>query len=234
MQLSFFEMVKKGVSTIIEVVDDFARKELVRLENLINNLATVARTGSYNDLIDKPVIPTPPELSEVAYTGEYDDLLNKPTLFSGNYNDLTNKPTLFSGNYNDLTDKPNLSAVATSGSYNDLSNRPTIPIINNVTASNANKLQLGNDAICYGYEIISPNISVQYGSMYYGDATIIIPPACRLSGVKSISITSANLAGLLTVNIVNVQPDTITIRFGNCMPGVINDIYLHYQMIGSN
>jgi hypothetical protein len=33
-------------------------------------------------------------LSSVAWSGSYNDLNNKPTLFSGNYADLTNKPTI--------------------------------------------------------------------------------------------------------------------------------------------
>lgn len=64
-------------------------------------------------------------LATVATTGDYNDLLNRPILFSGNYNDLTNKPTLFSGSYGDLTDKPTLF----SGDYNDLTNKPTIPVV---------------------------------------------------------------------------------------------------------
>lgn len=64
-------------------------------------------------------------LATVATTGDYNDLLNRPILFSGNYNDLTNKPTLFSGSYGDLTDKPTLF----SGDYNDLTNKPTIPTV---------------------------------------------------------------------------------------------------------
>lgn len=35
-----------------------------------------------------------PELKTVATSGSYNDLTNKPTLFSGNYNDLSNKPTI--------------------------------------------------------------------------------------------------------------------------------------------
>ena len=193
-------------------------------------LARVATSGSFNDLLDKPTIPT--KTSELTndsgfltehqplktinnesivgtgnitiegFSGNYNDLTNKPTIptktseltndsgfltehqplktinnesivgtgnitiegFSGNYNDLTNKPTIptktseltndsgflteqtlktingesivgtgnitisgFSGSYNDLTDKPNFSTVATTGSYNDLTDKPTIP-----------------------------------------------------------------------------------------------------------
>ena len=159
----------------------------------LNALAAVAHSGSYNDLSDKPVIPTAvsaldndagyitseqipaqvnadwnatsgaakilnkPNLANVATSGNYNDLTNKPTIptvptnvsaflndmgyltsipdsFGGisiesdpvfsawdkNYNDLTNKPELFSGSYNDLTDKPTLF----SGDYNDLINQP--------------------------------------------------------------------------------------------------------------
>lgn len=66
---------------------------------------------------------TAPTLATVATSGDYADLTNKPTLFSGSYNDLTNKPTLFSGSYDDLTNKP----VLFSGLYEDLEGAPTIP-----------------------------------------------------------------------------------------------------------
>ena len=101
------------------------------LTELSNGLATVARSGSYNDLTDKPTfsgsyndLTDKPTLATVATSGSYNDLTDKPT-FSGSYNDLTDKPTLFSGSYNDLTDKPTLAPVATSGDYNDLLNKPT-------------------------------------------------------------------------------------------------------------
>ena len=59
-------------------------------------------------------------LATVATTGSYNNLNDKPTLFSGSYNDLSNKPTLFSGSYNDLSNKPTLKAIAASGKYTDL------------------------------------------------------------------------------------------------------------------
>lgn len=61
------------------------------------NLATVARSGSYNDLSNKPTIPTmptwstlsgKPTLAAVATSGSYNDLIDKPTI-SGNYLPLT-------------------------------------------------------------------------------------------------------------------------------------------------
>ena len=63
------------------------------IDSKINTLSTVAKTGNYNELNNKP------------------DL--KPVATSGNYNDLIGKPNLHtvatSGSYNDLNDKPNIS-----------------------------------------------------------------------------------------------------------------------------
>lgn len=95
------------------------------------DLADVAFTGEYADIVGKP------DLSTVATTGAYSDLSGKPSLAdvatSGAYADLSGKPNLAtvatSGSYNDLSNKPNLATVATSGNYNDLSNKPTIPTV---------------------------------------------------------------------------------------------------------
>lgn len=65
------------------------------------NLATVATSGSYNDLSDKPDIPSQQVQSDWTEADAADPAYIK--------------------------NKPNLSTVATSGSYNDLSNKPTIP-----------------------------------------------------------------------------------------------------------
>lgn len=93
-------------------------------------LADVATTGDYADLLNKPSLfsgdyadlTNKPAL----FSGDYADLTNKPVLFSGSYTDLTDKPTLFSGSYVDLADKPVFAAVATSGSYTDLTDTPVL------------------------------------------------------------------------------------------------------------
>lgn len=74
----------------------------------------------------QPAIPTQtlPTLATVATSGDFNDLINKPQFadgFSGNYNDLTNKPTI-PVDVSDLTDNTNLLF---SGSYSDLTNKPT-------------------------------------------------------------------------------------------------------------
>lgn len=107
-------------------------------------LATVATSGNYNDLINKPTL----------FDGDYNSLENKPELFDGNYNSLENKPTIPTDtaqlsksdiytkaetftrqeivdmineiNYSDINNTPTLSTVATSGNYSDLNNLPTL------------------------------------------------------------------------------------------------------------
>lgn len=103
-----------------EDTEQVVANALVDLDERMNGLATIASTGDYDDLVNKPTIPTVPtnvsaftndagyltqhqslanyvqfnDLASVATSGDYDDLSNKPTLFSGDYNDLTNKPTI--------------------------------------------------------------------------------------------------------------------------------------------
>lgn len=70
-----------------------------------SGLATVATSGSYNDLSNKPTIPAAQVNADWNANSGVAQILNKPTL----------------------------AAVATSGSYNDLSNKPTIPSVYNPT-----------------------------------------------------------------------------------------------------
>lgn len=90
---------------------------------------------AYNELTGKPTFAT------VATSGSYNDLLNKPTLFSGSYNDLTDKPTIpntsnfITKDVNNLTNYTTTSALNTllsakaasshTHSYNDLSDLPS-------------------------------------------------------------------------------------------------------------
>jgi hypothetical protein len=105
----------------------------------ITGLATVATSGSYNDLLNKPTIPNAQVNSDWSSITGISQILNKPNLAvvatSGSYNDLVDKPTIPSGQVNSdwssvtgvsqILNKPTLSVVATSGSYTDLSNKPT-------------------------------------------------------------------------------------------------------------
>lgn len=107
------------------------------------DLATVATSGSYNDLSDKPTIPT---VNNATLTIQK----NGTTVQTFTANQGTNAtanisvPTKTSDITNDsgfITSSAlapyalseDLATVATSGDYNDLSNKPTIPTVGNGT-----------------------------------------------------------------------------------------------------
>ena len=153
---------------------------LAVIEELSNGLATVARSGSYNDLTDKPTfsgsyndLTDKPTLATVATSGDYNDLLNKPA-FSGSYNDLTDKPTLAtvatSGSYNDLTDKPTLATVATSGSYDDLLNKPTL-VFSNIGGT-ISSVQIP-DGLIANAKLANPSMSLNGITVNLGDTAIL-------------------------------------------------------------
>lgn len=72
--------------------------------------------------VDQPTVPT---LATVATTGSYDDLTNKPSIPAAQVNADWNAVSGVS----QILNKPNLATVATTGSYSDLSNKPTIPTV---------------------------------------------------------------------------------------------------------
>ena len=175
---------------------------------------TDAFNGTYAALTGKPIFAT------VATSGSYNDLTNKPTLFDGtyasltgapilaavatggSYNDLTNLPSLFSGNYSDLSGAPTLATVATSGSYNDLTDKPTIfsGDYNNLT----NKPTLfdglfsslsSTPTTIAGYGITDAmSTSLASGSIFVGNGSNVATPV-TMSGDATISNT-----GVVTVN----------------------------------
>ena len=76
-------------------------------------------------MIDQADIPYKSDLSTVATTGDYDDLTNKPTIPASQVNSDWNAASGVA----QILNKPSLATVATSGDYNDLTNKPTIPTV---------------------------------------------------------------------------------------------------------
>lgn len=118
---------------------------LALIEELSNSLATVATSGSYNDLTDKPT-------------------------FSGSYNDLTDKPTLFSGSYEDLTNKPTLATVATSGDYDDLLNKPAL-VFSNIGGT-ISSVQIP-DGLIGNAKLANPSMTLNDTTVNLGDTAIL-------------------------------------------------------------
>ncbi len=124
---------------ISELTNDSSFATTSQLNTELNKKANTSHTHAYSDILDAPV----------SFSGNYEDLINKPTiptkvsdlkndenfattsqLNSGlntkassththSYTELEDTPTLFSGNYNDLTNKPKMP-TAVSDLTNDL------------------------------------------------------------------------------------------------------------------
>ena len=124
---------------ISELTNDSSFATTSQLNTELNKKANTSHTHVYSDILDAPV----------SFSGNYEDLINKPTiptkvsdlendenfattsqLNSGlntkansththSYTELEDTPTLFSGNYNDLLNKPTIP-TAVSDLTNDL------------------------------------------------------------------------------------------------------------------
>lgn len=159
-------------------------------------LATVATTGSYTDLTNKPTIPTNLDsLTDVIITGPTTGQVLK---YNGTnwINDVDSGINTVA--WNDVTGKPTFATVATTGSYNDLIGKPnqSLNTIDSVTFNTVNVESLdftgtgpvtidsGNDlsftaagAITFNGQTISTvarnSISVS-GSLSYNSTTGVI------------------------------------------------------------
>ena len=123
---------------------------IVNALNNINNkantadLASVAFSGSYNDLANKPTIPT--KTSDLTNNSNFVSNTSYATANTGGVVKVGSGLSITNGvlsttgggvadavEWDNVLNKPTFSTVATSGSYNDLSNKPTIPTVNNAT-----------------------------------------------------------------------------------------------------
>lgn len=102
----------------------------------LNGIATGAEVNVQSDwnvtnTASDAFIKNKPTLATVATSGSYDDLSDKPTIPAAQVQSNWTQTTTTAVDY--IKNKPALSTVATSGSYSDLSNKPTIPTVNNAT-----------------------------------------------------------------------------------------------------
>lgn len=131
----------KDGKTPVKGVDYFTTAEINEIEegaaakvDLSNyaktaDLSTVATSGSYNDLSDKPSIPEPYELPVASTTALGGVKVGSGLSITNGVLSATGGGTADSVDWSKIQNKPNFANVATSGDYNDLSNKPTIPSV---------------------------------------------------------------------------------------------------------
>ena len=89
-------------------------------------------TSGLGQILHKPdlsIYAESADLATVATTGSYDDLTDKPTIPAAQVNADWNAVSGIS----EILNKPSLATVATTGDYGDLSNTPSIPVIGTIT-----------------------------------------------------------------------------------------------------
>ena len=150
-------------------------------------------SGSYNDLSNKPNIPskTSDLTNDSGFITEYTE--TDPTVPSWAKN--PSKPVY---KYSEITERPTLSNVATSGSYNDLSDKPSIPSISglasttyvdNAVSDKANKSEIPDiSGLASKNEIPTNNNQLENGAGY---------------------ITSSALSGFATASSLNELAQTV-------------------------
>jgi hypothetical protein len=113
-----------SASSIAQIVTDAkgriksaANVTIAIASSAVSGLATVATSGSYLDLSNRPSVPAAQVNSDWNAASGVAQILNKPSLFDGNYNSLSNKPTIPT-NTNQLTNGAGFltsAATATAG-----------------------------------------------------------------------------------------------------------------------
>ena len=195
---------------------------------LASSLATVATSGEYDDLINKPTIPAAqiqsdwtqadntkldyiknkPTLAAVATSGDYDDLINKPTIPTDT-SDLTNGAGFITG----ITSSDVTTALGYTP-YN--STNPNGYITSSALSGYATETWVGNQGYITG--ITSSDVTTALGYTPYNSSN----PAGYTSNVgtvTSVNNTSPDGSGNVSLTIPTVNNSTITLTQGGVTKG---------------
>ena len=127
--------------TPVKGVDYFTQAEIQQIENNAAakvdlsdytksaDLSSVATSGSYNDLKNKPTIPAAYELPIASATTLGGVKVGSGLSITNGVLNATGGGVADAVEWNKIQNKPNFANVSTSGSYNDLSDKPTIPSV---------------------------------------------------------------------------------------------------------
>lgn len=200
----------------VDLKDDISVTELLGALGI----KKVATSGSYNDLTDKPTIPTVPKnvsafTNDAGYITEEQD----PTvpayvkaITAQNITDWNAKST-FSGSYNDLTDKPTIPTVPTdvSAFNNDVGYITDDTLVNySLISATGCDLGLSIDTKTYEMTIELKNA----GGTVLSTKSIDFP-------IESMVVNASYKDGKLTLTLQNGQ--TLEVDISAIVSGLVND-----------
>ena len=133
--------------------------------------ATVATSGSYNDLTDKPTIPQAYTLPEASSTTLGGVKVGSGLSITNGVLSATGSAVADSIDWSKVQNKPSFASVATSGDYNDLTNKPTIP--QEYTLPAASESALGGIKVGSGLSITSDGVLSATGSSSGGSGEAV-------------------------------------------------------------
>ena len=233
-----YNAIQEGSGSKSVVWDDITNKP---------DFKTVATSGSYSDLTNKPIIPTKTSqlTNDSSFVNDYQLSGKQDKLTSGtNIKTINNQSILGSGNidiqgggsesvaWGDITGKPDFKAVATSGSYDDLTNKPAIPtktsdLTNDSGFVNDYQLSGKQDKLVSGTSIKTINNESLLGS---GNITTAsqseLTNLATTVGNQASTITALNTAvfknGDNQFNVVNGRIDSISSVLDSALTDIEN------------
>ena len=173
-----------------------------------SSLATVATTGNYNDLSNKPSIPAAQVNSDWNANSGVAQILNKPSLAtvatSGSYDDLSNKPTIPTVNNGTLTIQKNGSTVRTFTANASSNVTCNITCENKISWTASGKWSYWKDStntyhLSYNSGSVSINYNASIGNVYYRSSTYNINLPVTLTSLAHINATilcNGNICGV--------------------------------------
>ena len=187
-------------------------------QDTISDLATI-RSGAEAGA----TAVQPGDLATVATSGSYNDLTNKPTIPAAQIQSDWNQTNSLNVDY--IKNKPSLATVAISGSYNDLLNKPTIPTVNDAKLTiQKNGIDIDsftlNQASNATINITVPTVASDIGAVA-ANATITSATKCKVTYDEKGLVTSGtdlqvsdipdlSLSKITDVTVTAAQVNSIT------------------------